>query len=105
MIICPNIKQNASFLSFKNGSVFIEEYPTYPPHSAAIGELTAQVIIHARQFVDYIADNTYHIPGVGAMQPDACFCPIGVPHPGIGGSGAANPQGSSWPTLLSEVNS
>lgn len=63
-------------------------------------------------------DATYHLPGnlflpvvlfclfanmtvvgVGARQPDTCFVGWNVPFPGPGGVGAANPQGSAWPTV------
>lgn len=81
----------------------MEEYPVHPSHSAAVGELVDQILSNARQIVKYMVDTTYHIPGVGQRQPDACFCPRNLPHPGIGGVGAGNPQGSAWPTLLIEV--
>jgi len=91
------------FLSFENGHVYVEEYPTYTPHAAAAGSIVTQVLAQAANALRYMVDATYHIPGVGARQPDACFVGRHVPRPGVGGVGAANPQGAPWPAVLLEI--
>lgn len=83
--------------------MFVEECPTYPPHGAAVGEFVKRMLVQAGNVLDYLADTTYHA-APGARQPDACFLGSDVPHPGVGGPGAANPQGSAWPTVLLEVS-
>jgi len=94
-----NVKQ----LSFDNGKVIVEEYPTYPPHGRATGVLNGQLWALLSGFMEPQADTSY-VPAAGVVnQPDVSYCPQHVANPGPGNAGAANPQGTLWPTLVIEI--
>jgi len=90
-------------LSFDNGKVIVEEYPTYPPHGRATGVLCGLMWTLLSGFMEPQADTSY-VPAAGVVtQPDVSYCPQHVGNPGPGNVGAANPQGTLWPTLIVEI--
>jgi len=90
-------------LSFDNGKVLVEEYPTYLPHSTACHTLSGQLYMVLSPFMIATGDGSYE-PAVGVVsQGDVAYRPRHVPNPGPGNAGAANPRGDAWPTLIVEV--